>query len=567
MADKKATLLIQLKDQASAGISKLTGLVGGLAGGFLGVTSAVAALTAGIYASLSAYSEQENAIAKLNIALKNQGITSATVSLELQKYASELQQVTTVGDETSMEMMALLTTFGLTGDKMKEVYASAIDLSRGLRIDLHTAVLMMGKAAAGETGTLSRYGIIIDESASKSQKLAEVLKQVNSRFAGSATAEMSTYSGQVIALKNAFGDLLENMGALLIGPAGKVVGWLKDMTNWLREHTSGLQKNNAAENENIANLRKRLEWTQKDIEATKEKIRLAASYDEGAIKKQVLKEQTDIMRALANAKKLYNAELEKEIALEMSRATVKGPTGENEELKKLRQQADERIQTYQYSADEIARIKDNELAYKLQAQGDYDTASRILDASYNQSVEQAAAKRKTDYLAENQQKLSFASQFFGNIASLSRSSNKELAVIGKAGAIAQATVDTYAGATKALATIPPPFGFAVAGSIIAAGMANVAQIAATPIALAKGGIVMPSNGGTIAQIGEAGRAEAVIPLDDPETQEKLSGVMGGANITIQAGVIVADRYSVEQFARQIDEELFKLGRNRQSYNG
>jgi phage-related protein len=49
--------------------------------------------------------------------------------------------------------------------------------------------------------------------------------------------------------------------------------------------------------------------------------------------------------------------------------------------------------------------------------------------------------------------------------------------------------------------------------------------------LAKGGIVMPRPGGTLATIGEAGQAEAVIPLD------KLKGMGGnGVNVTIQGNV-------------------------------
>lgn len=58
---------------------------------------------------------------------------------------------------------------------------------------------------------------------------------------------------------------------------------------------------------------------------------------------------------------------------------------------------------------------------------------------------------------------------------------------GKALAIAQATIDTYAGATKALATYPPPFGAIAAGTVIATGLANVAQIVKTDVPFADGG--------------------------------------------------------------------------------
>jgi hypothetical protein len=43
-------------------------------------------------------------------------------------------------------------------------------------------------------------------------------------------------------------------------------------------------------------------------------------------------------------------------------------------------------------------------------------------------------------------------------------------------AIAQATIDTYVGANRALATLPPPASFAAAAASIATGLANVARI-------------------------------------------------------------------------------------------
>lgn len=559
MADKKATLLIEIKDTASAAIGKLKGALSSLASSALGVTLSIAGLVAGIYSSLSAFSEEESAVNKLNIALKNQGIVSQAVTDDLKNYAAQLQNTTTVGDETSLEMMALLTTFGLTGDKLKEVYSASIDLSKGLGLDLHTAVLMLGKAAAGETGTLSRYGIVIDDNISKSQKLSEVLRLVNDRFGGSAAAEINTYAGKVAQLKKSFGDLLENIGALLVGPASKFVDWLKESTQWLREHTSGLVENTAKHSAHITQLKERIAIANQDIEATKNQIKIAARYDEGAFKTQVLKEQTEQMSALVNARKLLTSELQKatQAEIDLANAGVKKPEQvEDKELTDLLAKADERLAVLNYENEEAALIRDEKLADDLAAKGRYIESANLLEASL--------AKYDFD---TKQKQLGYASQFFGNIATLSRTSNKELATIAKAGAIAQATVDTYAGATKALATIPYPFAIPVAASIIAAGLANVAQISATPIGLAQGGVVMPTAGGTSAIIGEAGSAEAVIPLDDSEAQEKISNALGGVNITIQAGTIVASDYSVTEFAKKIDEELFRLGRNKKSYQG
>ena len=74
---------------------------------------------------------------------------------------------------------------------------------------------------------------------------------------------------------------------------------------------------------------------------------------------------------------------------------------------------------------------------------------------------------------------------FAAIATLSESSNKELAAIGKAAAITTATIDGYAAVQKALASAPPPFNFALAALVGVATAANVAKIAGVGL---KGGI-------------------------------------------------------------------------------
>lgn len=64
------------------------------------------------------------------------------------------------------------------------------------------------------------------------------------------------------------------------------------------------------------------------------------------------------------------------------------------------------------------------------------------------------------------------------LSGLSNLLGKESAA-GKAAAVAQATIDTYLGANKAIATYPPPFGQIAAGITIATGLLNVKKILAT----------------------------------------------------------------------------------------
>lgn len=67
-------------------------------------------------------------------------------------------------------------------------------------------------------------------------------------------------------------------------------------------------------------------------------------------------------------------------------------------------------------------------------------------------------------------------QVFVSLGQAFGKTSKEIFMIGKAAAIAQAIINTYQGATKALAELPPPFNFAAAAAVVAAGMANVMTI-------------------------------------------------------------------------------------------
>jgi hypothetical protein len=106
--------------------------------------------------------------------------------------------------------------------------------------------------------------------------------------------------------------------------------------------------------------------------------------------------------------------------------------------------------------------------------------------------------------------LDASAQFFGDLATLSSSSNKKIAAIGKAAAIAQTLVKTYQSATEAyasLAGIPyvgPALGAAAAAAAIAAGLANVAQIRAQGTGYAEGGYTGPGAKHQIAGVVHAG---------------------------------------------------------------
>lgn len=80
--------------------------------------------------------------------------------------------------------------------------------------------------------------------------------------------------------------------------------------------------------------------------------------------------------------------------------------------------------------------------------------------------------------------------------------NKEAFELAKAFNIAQAIMNTYMGATKALASYPPPFNFIAAAAVVAMGLSQVAQIRSqTYSGRALGGPVMGGKGYIVGESG------------------------------------------------------------------
>lgn len=71
----------------------------------------------------------------------------------------------------------------------------------------------------------------------------------------------------------------------------------------------------------------------------------------------------------------------------------------------------------------------------------------------------------------------------------------ENTIAGKALAVASASINTYLGATKALATYPPPFGAIAAGVVIAGGLLQVRKIIATKVPKPPGTNLRGASGG------------------------------------------------------------------------
>ncbi len=145
-------------------------------------------------------------------------------------------------------------------------------------------------------------------------------------------------------------------------------------------------------------------------------------------------------------------------------------------------------------------------------------------------VEKEGVKSRKEGLAETGQALK-------KFAAEGAKRSKKMFRLQQGVQIAEAIMNTYAGATKALATLPPPFNFAVAALTVATGMAQVANIRAQQPPAMFGG---SRQQGTPFLVGERGPE-----LFTPSTAGTVTPnhQLGGGGATVNFNITTVDAQS------------------------
>lgn len=224
-------------DSGAKKASELNGILKNAAGVFVGnlATKGFEVLTKAIDSSIDfakesvkAYSEQEDALNKLGQALRASGDFSEEAIADFSAFASELQRTSKFGDEVVLSQLALAKSLGATNEKAKEIVQAAANLSAVFGGSLEENVSKLGKTLSGEVGRLGQLIPQLKELTNEQLRAGDAAALINQRFSGSAAAELDTYTGSIIAASNAFSDLQEEIGSIIVD-----VLRLKDINNFL----------------------------------------------------------------------------------------------------------------------------------------------------------------------------------------------------------------------------------------------------------------------------------------------------------------------------------------------
>lgn len=234
MATKKATIKIGADTkEAEKGLNKIaseinkfgnSGAVKGIKNisqAFTGVTGAMSTVIdaaqkvkAVMDSCAEAYRTQAKAEKQLEAAAKNNPYLTSTSVTALKNYASELQNISTVGDEQLLPMMAELAAAGRTQNEIQDIMSAALDVSASGMMSLEGAVSALNGTYSGTTGTLGKMVSGVKELTKEELAQGKAVQLVAENFKGMAK-DVSDATGSYEKMKNLQGDFAEAVGKFI----------------------------------------------------------------------------------------------------------------------------------------------------------------------------------------------------------------------------------------------------------------------------------------------------------------------------------------------------------------
>jgi hypothetical protein len=199
--------------QADTATQKLTKNVKQLAGAF-GVAFGTTAVLAYGKAAVKAAAADQKAQQQLALALKNVGLGRDAAASE--EYIQRLQtEFGIVDDLLRPAYQTLAVATGNTAEAQRLLNLS-LDISASTGKELTSVTAALSRAYLGNNAALSRLGVGISKADLKAKSFEDITNQLQSTFAGSATAAANTFQGSIDKLAVASANASEIIGTGLI---------------------------------------------------------------------------------------------------------------------------------------------------------------------------------------------------------------------------------------------------------------------------------------------------------------------------------------------------------------
>ena len=268
-----------------------------------------------------------------------------------------------------------------------------------------------------------------------------------------------------------------------------------------------------------------------------------------------------------------NERIDKELANELSRITrinelaEAGLSEEDKKIVKIKQQLETDLALFadntqlkvfltKKANDEIDQIKRDSSKVEVKELKDVKNVFDVVQNNKPKTIALVTSAMDRSIKASADAEIKIASitqeQKLGIISNALRTGMQlagEGTVAGKALGIADATINTYVGATQALSTLPPPFSFIAAAATIAQGLLSVQSIINTPLP-SMPGVSDTSGGGGGSRLSAAPLPPSFTPNAPTALDQTSLNAIG--NVAARAYVVESDITGSQKRIRRIE---------------
>jgi len=377
--------------QAERSTQSLTRSIGAKVAAIGAATLSVRSLIQQTRASIAAYEEREQAEVSLRAAIQATGAEAEMSVASVVQYANAIQDTTTFSSEAATQAAATLQSFSdLRQDGIEEALPAVADLATAMGMDLDRAAQLVARSVSGTTNALGRYGIEIDTSASESERLEQVLGEIEGKFGGVSEEMANAATGAIPQFTNALDDSRALMGQMIIETIEPFVRGLTDIIARSNEMTEA-RRNIAAvvEGEAESADQVRLAIEQQNMLIAEQEARIDALGDPTG---QLAERYRSQLRDLEG----HTLELQKQLAIMESREEEQRREAEHEasmaewqeEQTRAEEEAAERSREInETAAEERQRIQEEYERWLMQSET--DTIRRI-EMEREQHLDRAA---------------------------------------------------------------------------------------------------------------------------------------------------------------------------------
>jgi hypothetical protein len=212
--EKSLTRLEQKTDSLKKSTLSLSKVTGALAAAYVAVKASMAAIK-GVGQLNAAYDTQTEAVKGLEVALRLQGAAVDVESKRLQAFASDMQKLTGIGDESTIAMMQRAAMMGVATDQLDDMAKAGIGLGEVMGTSAESGMESMRRATEGNFQQFERTFPAMRQMATDAEKLAFLSEMAAKGLTAKAEAG-DRVAGMGQRASGAVGDLMESSGRCLL---------------------------------------------------------------------------------------------------------------------------------------------------------------------------------------------------------------------------------------------------------------------------------------------------------------------------------------------------------------